>query len=79
MSVRLTDGDSRFRLELFDPVVVLTQSAGQPQFSEQAAELLRHLHRRVLQSVLHLQNVCPSGSVELMEAVNEFGRFETCN
>lgn len=55
-SLVVVDGDSRFRLEL-DVDIVLTQSAGQPQFSEQAIVLLRHLHRKVLQSVLHLQNV----------------------
>lgn len=80
MSLLLRVDDSRLRLELLellDADVVLTHSAGQPQFSEQALLFLRHLHRIVLQSVLQLQE-CTSEFVELMDAVNELGRLMSC-
>ncbi len=79
LSLLLWLDDSLFRLELADPAVVLTQSGGQPQFSEQALVFLRHLHRKVLQSVLHLQNDWTSESVVLIDAVIELGRFDSCN
>lgn len=81
MSLLLRVDVSRLRLELLellDANVVLTHSAGQPQFSEQALLFLRHLHRMVLQSVLQLQDACTSEFVELMDAVNELGRFMSC-
>ncbi|KAJ6639117.1 hypothetical protein Bhyg_11856 [Pseudolycoriella hygida] len=70
MSSLLRVEDSRFKLELLDPAAWLQHSGGHAQLSEHELLFFRHLHRIVLQSVLHLQDV-KSESVELIETTDD--------